>query len=148
MRVGIKVTKNSSNKRTKVKHELLGSGIHGDVYAISNKEVLKITSSKQEAEVSKLFISKKLPHVVKIFEVKKIQGEKLWAIRMERLYQHNLVYAQGHIHVLKGMVSFARMGYYHWDLKNDNIMYDRKTKSYKIIDLASLSKARGKSYGV
>lgn len=119
---------------------LLGSGVHGTVFETKKGQVVKFTSFRKEAKIAKLFIGKRLPHVVRVYSVQKVPGRNLWAIRMEKLYPHKLCWAEGHTHTLKGLVSLARKGYYYWDLHNQNIMYDRRTKKYKLIDLASLRK--------
>jgi serine/threonine protein kinase len=123
----------------------LGGGLQGRVYG-NKKYVIKFTGSKWEAMFAKQNLKKNYKYFVKFYSVEKIRGHNIWAIKMERLYNvpnriirsHYELY--NHPHIEKAESILHKMGYYHGDVHNANVMYDSKKKVLKLIDFGFVDK--------
>jgi len=139
------------NPKLLAKHKLsykdyIGEGLQGKVYG-NKKYVVKFTGSKWEAMFAKKNIGKNYKYFVKFYSVEKIRGHNLWAIKMERLNEvpSRMLRSSQHVlydhpHIIKAENILHKLGYYHGDTHNNNIMYDSKKKVLKLIDFGFVEK--------
>jgi serine/threonine protein kinase len=118
----------------------LGSGDFGDVWG-TKIHAVKISGTKEEARVAKRLIGKTLPNVVRVVSVHKVFRKPIWLIRMEKLAPQKSMYAE--VRASPGVSQLGDLGIKYRDLHQYNVMFDRRTRKYKLVDFGHCQFLRG-----